>query len=856
MPWGFLPSAAYIMPIHPEHRSQALLPLAVTAAFAVVLLAIWLLPIPAIRYDAHNDFWIHLALETFSTTVAGLIFAIGWSVPKKRVPRIVAMLSCAFLGVAILDFSHTVQFPGMPGYSEPGNTQTSIAFWLSARTLGASALLAAALLPWTQKPLRYRYTLLTGVLLVVLGVHMLVLAFPSRMPLFFDDQTGLTSIKVRYEYALMGIYTLAALLFAFHLRAARQFNASGFFAAAALMAMSEFCLTLYNEPTDIYNVAGHVYKVVAYGFLYYALLVETIQKPYQELEASRAQLSNTLKDKQQQEQTLRKLSLAIEQSPKPMLITDRSGAIEYVNQAFINTSGYALEEILGKNPNFLQSGKTPHTTYQAMWDKLSRGESWQGEVINRRKNGSDYIERILIYPIKNNAGEITSYLSHKEDVTEEKAAAERIRQLSQFDMVTGLPNQTSMRSMLRHAIDLAQHHNDPLALISINLDNFRVINETLGHPAGDHILKQVAERLSELTTDKDIVARVSGDHFVLILPGMDQAGATVKATQINVALQRPFTLEHKPVMATASAGIALYPNDGRTSNVLLACSEAAMYHAKSEGRNTYRFFTPSLQQSSARTLELAVALQQAIPKGQLRLVYQPQIDLASGSICGAEALVRWRHPELGEIGPGEFIPLAEHYGLLDDLGEWILETALTQARLWADAGLDQLVIAVNLSASQFNSPRLAERIMETVRRSGANPHTLELELTEAVTMRDPETASQIMQSLRKQGFRLSIDDFGTGYSSLSYLKKFNIDKLKIDRSFIIDLAHNPNDQAIVTAIIQMAHSLGMITLAEGVETKDQLEALRSRGCDAIQGFYFSKPLSALDFEAFVQKHHG
>jgi diguanylate cyclase (GGDEF)-like protein/PAS domain S-box-containing protein len=844
------------MLLHPDHRSHARLPLTVTAIAALTLVLFWLLPPLTFALNPNSYAWLHAALEAFSISVAGLIFAIGWSAPRDRVPRIVALLACSFLGIAILDFSHTMVFPGMPGYTVPGDVQTAIGFWFAARGLGVAALLAAAWLPWNNAPFKHRHWLVAGILALVVLTHAVVLLYPDALPIFYTAASGLTPVKIRLEWVLIGGYALAALQFARHLRKPRRFNAASLFASAALMVMSELCLSLYSSPIDRYNLVGHIYKVLAYVFLYHALFVETIQAPYQQLKSSQAQLRQALHDKEKQEQTLRKLSLAVEQSPKPMLITNRNGAIEYVNQAFISTSGYELKDILGKNPSFLQSGKTPNATYQAMWSRLSNGLPWQGEVINRRKNGNDYIERILIYPIKNDRGQVTHYLSHKDDITEEKAAAERIRMLSQFDTVTGLPNQTSMRSMLRHAIDLAQHHKDALTLISVNLDNFRVINENLGHPAGDVILKQVGERLAELTSDKDTVARVSGDHFVLILPGLDQTGATVKAAQINAAMQAPFLVEHHPVITTASVGIALYPDDGKTANVLLACSEAAMFHAKHEGRNTYRFFTPALQKSSSRMLALSVALQTAISRQQLYLVYQPQIDLASGRVSGAEALVRWNHPELGEISPVEFIPVAEHYGLIEELGQWILETALKQTRTWSQAGMADLVVAVNLSASQFNTPLLSQRILAAVERIGTNPHQLELELTEAVTMRDPESASQIMHSLRQNGFHLSIDDFGTGYSSLSYLRKFNVDKLKIDRSFIIDLANNPNDQSIVSAIIQMAHSLGMVTLAEGVETAEQLAALRGKGCDQIQGYYFSRPLHAQEFETFVRQHHG
>ncbi|MGE4368522.1 MAG: EAL domain-containing protein [Burkholderiaceae bacterium] len=851
------------MRLHPSHRPDAIRYLAILGGLFVVLVIVASLPLLGSMPQIPAYIYIHAALEMIAIAIAAMIFGIGYNIPKDRAPCIACWLGSAFLGVALLDFSHTMGFPGMPGLLQPGNIETGIAFWFAARTLALAAMLAAALASWERTECRYRKSMLAGTLLVVTACHIVFFGFPELLPETFSPQTGLTPFKIAYEYALMAGYAVAALLCAVRLKETRRVNLSAFFAACATMAMSEYFFTLYSSITDIYHLAGHLYKVIAYLFLYQALFTETVHAPYQDIKASREQLqqaldrlSQAMRERQELDDRLSKLSLAIEQNPNPVLITSRDGRIEYVNQAFIDSSGYSQNEILGKNPRFLRSGKTPMSTYQSMWAALSQGKLWKGEVINQRKNGQEFTERLLIFPIKDASGAVTHFLSHKEDLTEHKAAAEHIRRLSQYDTLTGLANQASMRVALRHTIDLAQHHRDPFAVMSVNLDNFRFINESLGHLVGDQVLVGTAGRLSALVNDRDVLARISGDLFVLVFPGMDQRGATLKASEIVQAMQQPLIVENHTLIATVSIGVSLYPDDGTHSETLLTSSEAAMYYAKAEGKNNFRFFAPGQQQSSTRMLALGAALQQAAQRDELRLVFQPQLNLHTGRIDGAEALVRWRHPQLGEIGPAEFIPLAENYGLIAEIGEWILRKALKQTRAWQDAGLPGLTVAINLSATQFNQPDLARTILGIVQETGADPATLELELTEAVAMRDPVAAGKVLTSLAEQGFRISIDDFGTGYSSLSYLKRFNIDKLKIDRSFISDLTSSTNDQAIVTAIIQMAHGLGMRTIAEGVETSEQLAVLKDKGCDAIQGYWCSKPLSPDQFEAFVRAHHG
>ncbi len=561
-------------------------------------------------------------------------------------------------------------------------------------------------------------------------------------------------------------------------------------------------------------------------------------------------------ERKQQDSTIRKLSSAVAQSPYPVLITDVDGRIEYSNEAFSLVSGYSADELAGQTPAMLKSGKTSRNVYKAMRKQLERGEPWKGEFINRRKDGSEYFSAALIYPVRDARGEIVNYLAHQEDVTARKAAAERLRQLSHYDQLTGLPNRVLLEERFRHAIDLARRHGESLTLMWLDIDHFKEVNDALGHSVGDLLLLEVAHRLRTQLRDQDTLSRHSGDDFVIVLPGTDQDDAAALATRLLGAIEAPLSLSEQELIVSSSIGIALFPNDADSLEGLQMCAEAAMYRMKQEGRNGFRFYAPEMQAHSARMLALGNALKHALSRAELSVEYQPQIDLASGRIVGAEALMRWHSPQWGQVSPAEFIPIAEDNGLIVPMGEWMLRTATEQLRRWHDAGLNELTVAVNLSAVQFAQPALAATITRLVEAAGVAPEHVDLELTEAVALKNPDAAMRTMVALSDAGFQLSIDDFGTGYSSMSYLKRFAVDKLKIDKSFIRELGADNDDQAIVTAIIQMAHSLGMTTIAEGVETDGQRSFLQQHGCDQIQGFLCSRPLPAEQFEAFVRGGGG
>ncbi len=549
---------------------------------------------------------------------------------------------------------------------------------------------------------------------------------------------------------------------------------------------------------------------------------------------------------------LRRLSTAIEQSPNSLVITDTEARIEFVNKAFSDITGYSLPEVLGRNPRLLKSGKTPTAVYVEMWERLSRGEPWKGELINRRKDGGEYAEMALIYPLRDAGGRITHYIAHKEDISERKASAERIQQLSHYDQLTGLPNRVLMEQRFHGALELVKRQHHPLCLMWLDLDNFKDINDAIGHGMGDLLLREVAQRLRGQLRDQDVLARQSGDDFTLVLPGMDQDAAAAAAADLLSVLQLPIEVGGHELLVSGSVGLAMYPNDGQTLEVLQMCAESAMYRVKQDGRNGFRFYAPEMQAQASRKLALTNSLKHAMARGELFLEYQPQKSLQDGRLTGAEALLRWRSPQWGNVSPAEFVPLAESSGMIVPIGDWVLRTAAQQLKAWRDAGLPLETVAVNLSAVQFGQPGLAAAIAKQMHDIGLSPEHIELELTEAVALKNPEAARRIMAGLSESGFRLSIDDFGTGYSSMSYLKRFAIDRLKIDKSFVDEIGAKAEDRAIVVAIIQMARSLGMSTIAEGVETQAQLDFLRQSGCDEIQGYHYSRPLDPERFEAFVR----
>lgn len=980
-------------------------------ALLMGLAIVWILPAPDAAKGLSSYVPLHSVMEIIAIAVAAMVFGISWATHPFRANGRALVLGIGFLGVALLDLSHTLSYAGMPDLITPSGPEKAINFWLVARLLAGLAFIWIAFWPshlanWVGET--SRYWALAIILLLVAIVHYIVIVHPSSIPRTYIEGQGLTPFKVGVEYVLIALYITAGFGFIKRWHKKREISDSLLAMASFTMAMSEFFFTLYANVTDIYNVAGHIYKIIAFAFLYRALFIETIKHPYQSLQQSEEKISfdnklktmllelqeredlekendylqrslayaksmtdssiaflytveneknsvrllafsdntrnlaeidaekdllpledagawadgvrqakpillNEITDSQtciglkqtqgvveriltvpvlegnqvkiilgvankaehfveqdskalqviattlwsmlkqgRKDAVINQLTEALEQSPHSIVMTDTSARIQYVNKAFSEASGYNAEEAIGQNPKILQSGETSPVLYEALWKRLTAGESWQGEFINKKKNGQTFIELVSVYPIKDRFGKLTNYVAHKIDVTQHKAAEKRIRDLSEFDALTGLLNRKSFQERLNTALDQTAEKNGLLSLLWFNLDNFKTINESLGHSAGDELLVEMANRIVHgLGTDATI-ARHGGDTFVAILPIEKQSLVALKAREVLNQIQAPFFIDGQPLSLSASVGIALYPEDAKTSDHLASAAEIAMYRAKQDGRNSLRFFSPDMQEHTQRSLDLAVSLKGAQNRGELFLVYQPQRRLSDRQTIGAEVLLRWRHPKWGDVSPAEFIPIAEQTGLIVDIGLWVLEQAARQLHQWDLLGLPKIFIAVNVSTIQFARPGFVEELMKVMSRVGVPTNRIEIEITEAVALKNAEQAGAIIQRLHAAGFAVALDDFGTGYSSLSYLKRYAIDRLKIDQSFVKDLVTNQSDQAIVNAIIHMAHSLQMTTIAEGVETEEQANRLKELGCDEIQGYWFSRPLVSQDFEVHLR----
>lgn len=1085
------------LPIHTSHEQplRKVIPLLLVLAIGLLFMAIFP-PFDALK--GFKDYLpLHMMMETASIVIAMQVSGLGWNAFGHKASGNIVFISSIFFGVAILDFSHLLSYAGMPDYITPSSPDKAIDFWLAARLLSAIGLLIFTISPF--RPLvskLYQYLLLVFIFILVGFIHWLFLFHHDLFPhLFFISGQGLTTLKVNTEYIIITLNIITAFALWRRMYQPQSYHVAALFAAVCVMAMSELFFTFYDDVTDIYNILGHVYKAVAYLFLYRAIFVTTVQKPYEELNKTQVQLheKNQLldniieniphiiflkhasdlhyalfnkageeltglsqeillgkndyalfpkdqadffikKDREtlhndvivdipqepietpkgtrilhtkkipiikdeygkpsyllgisediterieaeralyESEQFLResqniaqlgsysldlrtgiwtssdilnhlfgidqsynhsiegwmaivhsdervkmdyyftnevlgkgkafdkeyrivrkddqsvhwvhglgkveydgegiplkmlgtiqditkqkkssdsllKLSLAVEQSPNSIIITNLDGNIEYVNNMFTKVTGYTKNEVLGKNPRIFKSNETPQSVYDNMWAHLTHGNIWHGELTNRRKDNSIYIESATISPVKQTDGTITNYVAIKEDITDRKSVEAHIENLANFDQLTGLPNRFMLHDRVKYLLNLAQRNSESLTVMLLDLDHFKNINDTLGHTIGDKVLIEVANRIKVTIRDQDTVSRLGGDEFIMLFPNTNSKAAMHIATKLIAVISKSSIIEQHELTITPSIGIAIYPDDGKNFETLQKNADTAMYKVKDESRNGFHFFTQEMQLNLARNLQLENALRHALKRNELQMYYQPQISILNGKIIGAEALLRWNHPELGMISPAEFIPIAESSGQIIEIGEWILKTSIAQTKKWIDAGLPPMIIAVNLSAIQFRQTNLLKMVTDILEEVQLPNEYLELELTEAVTMHDPESVINVMNAFHEQGIRMSIDDFGTGYSSLSYLKKFKVYKLKIDQSFIHDISDDPDDRAIVSAIIDMAHNLGLQTIAEGVETAEQLAFLRLQGCNEVQGYYFSKPLPCTEFEEFVR----
>jgi len=1006
--------------LHPKYRKDMRSTATILLFLALIQLLSWLIPALPEFKGIPNYLPLHVLLEMVSVVVSMMVFAVGWNSRSSNLSGNIVLLACVLFAVGVLDFLHTLSYGGMPDLISPNDAQKHLNFWLAARFFASVVLLVVAIRSW--KPLRLRstrYVIFSALILVVALITWAVVYHQGWMPDTFIVGQGLTTFKKNTEYFIIVLNIVTAVMLWNKMRSPQTFNVVLLFGAVCTLAMSEFFFTLYTTMTGSYNVLGHIYKVIAYLFIYRAIVVEVVEEPYSKLALSQQNLATALQasntglwdwdirtdaviyspewkaqlgylpdelpdqfstfksllhpddvapaiekvqrflassqkqyenefrlrnrdgnyrwmmargekqsdaegnairligshiditDRKLAEQTQSRLNRALK------LLSDCNTALVHaaeeqallseICRLIVEQGGYRMAWV-GYAEHDAERSVHPVAHWGDDRDYLSSvGISWADTEQGRGPTGtairtgqtdinqdyrtnpnmvrwrdaalaSGYLSSIAL-PLNDRVhilGALTIYASEANAFSEDEVklleelandlaygivtlrtriehaeAEKQLEFLAHHDMLTKLPNRLLLRDRFEQATALADRAHSGVAVLFLDLDNFKQVNDTLGHNYGDQLLVRVVERLRGCLRDADTISRQGGDEFVILLPNLrDLAAISGIAQHIVESFASPFEIDSYSINTTFSIGVSLYPDDGKEFDTLLRNADTALYQAKDSGRDTYRFFSEKMNIDAQEQLQLQGQLRNAVKNQEFILHYQPQIDITSGRLIGAEALVRWQHPELGLLPPDKFIPLAERSGLVIPMGDWVLNEACRQAQVWRDKG-HAMVMAVNLSALQFKRGNLLETVAHALKRSGLPAELLELELTESILLQDIDVAIKTLRSLKDMGVKLSIDDFGTGYSSLSYLKRLAVNKLKIDQSFVRDVAEDADSAAIVRAIIQLGHTLQLTVIAEGVETDAQLTFLRNHGCDEAQGYLYSRPVPAAEFYKLV-----
>ncbi len=832
------------MALHPSHQAGMRRVAVLLALLALGVLLAWALPVPVAARGLAGYLPLHTLLETASIVIASLVFVVGWNNYSGKQSFNLALLGCVFLGVACLDFTHTFSFYGMPDFVTPNGPDKAIYFWLAARALAAVGLLVFATLDWQRRAGSVvRFAMLGGVALLVALLHWLFLfRLDSTAGLFLIPGKGLTPLKAQLEYAIIATNLGTALALWLNMRQVQRASTALVFGAVCTMAMGEFYFTLYAQVTDIFNLLGHVYKLTAYLFIFRAFVASTIVEPYKDLSELQSEQQATL-----------------DAIPDLLIEVDADGRICKFQQQAARRLGMEGQLVLGQTLSQVFPAPAAGSCLSAMGEAAAHGRSCSREFSLPGQPQQRWFG-VTAAPRAMPAGSEPRLLLLLRDITQRKAAEEEIQSLAFSDRLTGLPNRRLLMDRLAQAMVACGRHQRLGALLLIDLDDFKTLNDTLGHDQGDLLLQQVGQRILECVRDGDTVARLGSDEFVVLLEDLN--GSAMEAAnqsesvghKILASLAQPYPLADVEHHSTASLGVTLFGSVVPESvDEAMKRADLAMSHAKAEGRNSLRFFDPYMQAAITQRATLEAALREALDKRQFVLHYQAQVQ-GSGELTGVEALVRWLHPLRGMVSPAEFIPLAEENGLILPLGQWVLQTACEQLATWSrQAGLAHLSIAVNVSARQFHQRDFVSDVLATLARAGANPRRLKLELTESLLVRDVEDVIEKMSALKAHGVGFSLDDFGTGYSSLSYLKRLPLDQLKIDQSFVRDILLDADDAAIARMIVALANSLGLAVIAEGVETEAQKAFLAAQGCDAYQGYLFSRPLPVDEFESLATR---
>ncbi len=807
---------------------------------ALSLPLLWWVSHPArqIVMDPTAFVFAHTAMEVFAVVVAMLVFVTGYRAIFSLRQGAVVLLGIAFLGVGLLDFLHTLSYVGMPDAVTPNTPHKSIFFWLAARMLAAGALLAYAMLPTVVAvtPLKKRLGVaLTLVIVTMLGC--LGIGWPEQVPALFVKGQGLTPLKIALEWLIIALNGATLLVLWTRRKELVHECVMALAFAAALSSVSEMFFTMLGViDKDGANVLGHLYKVAAYLFLFHATVNEALRRPVERLEVQH------LREK-----------LILSSSPDAVLWVDDKGIILMTNPATEVLTGYATQELVGQNVDIFlpEHLRARHgRSMQHYFSEPHPRAMGQMDLKLVRKDGSEVSIDISLGHWEDEG--VRHAIAYIRDLTERKRFEESLRHQATHDELTGLPNRWFFRLQLNQALARATRSGARVAVLFLDLDNFKNVNDSFGHLVGDALLVQAGSRVRSVLSDHDTLARMGGDEFAVFLTDVSDVDEAVSiALQLLVSLQTAYRLQDQDVYSGGSLGLAFFPDDASDSDALLRFADIAMYQAKQAGRGTYACYSQEMDRRARDDMQLHARLKAALEQGALQLHYQPQVDVASGAIVGAEALLRWNDTVLGHVSPARFIPVAEATGLILPLSEWVLQTACMQIAAWALAGTP-LRVAVNFSAQQFRQRDLAEQVRAVLERSGALAQWLTIEVTESVAMTQPEQAQQQLNALVALGCQVALDDFGTGYSSLAYLKTLPVHKLKIDKRFMDGIPGDANDVAISRAIIALAHSLGMTLVAEGVESDAQLAFLRQYGCEEYQGWLFAKAMHADAMTALMQ----
>ena len=783
-------------------------------------------------------FW-HTAVEVFSVIVAMLVFVTGYRAILSIRKGAVVWLGVAFLGVGLLDFLHMMSYAGMPDVVSVNSPQKSIFFWLAARMLAAVALLVYALLPAVQEvsKLKKRLALLV-MLTVVVALGYGGLSWPDRMPMLFVQGQGLTPLKIGLEWLVISLHVVTlAVLWRRRLELIHECVMALVF-SVALSAVSELFFTMLGVvDKDGANVLGHLYKVAAYLYLFHATFNEALRRPLERIEV----------------QNLRE-KIILNSSPDGVLWVNRAGTILMANPAIETLTGYPPSELLGKAVDIFLPVHLRERHAQSMRDYFTKPHSRAMGLMDLKLMCRDG----TLLPVDISLGHweddgASHAIAYIRDLRERKKFEESLRHQATHDELTGLPNRWLFRLQLNQALVRAARTGQHVAVLFIDLDYFKTVNDSFGHATGDALLVQVGARIRSVLRENDTLARLGGDEFAILLTDLAEMDEVVGvATKLLVSLQASYRLQGQDVYSGGSLGVAFYPDDAKDSETLLRYADLAMYQAKQAGRGAYAFYSKEMDRRVHEDMQLHTRLKEAVADGSLQLHYQPQVDVITGAVVGAEALLRWHDSILGDVSPARFIPVAEATGLILPLSDWVLETACTQIAAWTAMGTP-VHVAINISAQQFGQRNLPDKVLAALERTGAQAAWLGIEITESVAMTQPEQAREQLNALVGLGCSVALDDFGTGYSSLSYLKALPVSKLKIDQSFMKGIPRESNDVTIAKAIMALAHSLGLTLVAEGVETDAQLAFLRQHGCEVYQGWLFAKAMPHAELTALIKR---